>query len=105
MNTKTTITIDWLKLAEAFGWLITALSLVPYSSGEIASLFPPAWKGSITIIFGTATVLTKVWRAIPGLPFNRPPGGAVGVAEIKPAALIDPPPCPVCAKRKKRTKK
>ena len=105
MNTQTTITIDWLKVAESLGWLVTMLAAVPYSAGEIANVFPPSWKSTIFWVFGAATVITKVWRAVPSLPFNTPPGGAVGIQEIKPVALIDPPACPVCEKRKRKPKR
>lgn len=90
MKAQTTITIDWLKLAEGIGWFITMLASVPYSSGEIALWFPPLWRPYISTIFLLATVGVKVWRAVPALPGN--------IWTPKPAAA---PPCPVCEKRKR----
>lgn len=107
MNRITTITIDWMKIAESLGWLVTALALVPYSAGDIALVFPPWAKPYILGVFGTATVLVKVWRALPSMPGNRPVGGAIGPEDVKPGALVDPPPpapCPVC-EHKKHVKK
>lgn len=105
LNTRTTITIDWLKIAEAIGFGITLLSAFPYSSGQMAEHVPPAWKPYVLPVSFWGTILVYFWRAIPALPGNRPAGGAVGADEIKPAALVEPPPCPVCEKRKRAKKK
>lgn len=106
MKAQTTITIDWLKIAEGIGWLIALLASVPYSNGQIATLFPPSWRGWVTGIFAGAAIAVNVYRAMPALPFNKPAGGAIGPEDIKPAALAaTPTKCPACGHIKRKARK
>lgn len=43
---------------------LTMLAALPYEMGEIANIFPPAWKAKIATAAAIATLILKWWNAL-----------------------------------------
>lgn len=60
MNSKTT----WTGISSAIVATLTMLAALPYSLGEIATVFPPEWKPYIVVAGLVATLILRSLNAI-----------------------------------------
>lgn len=44
--------------------LLTILSALPYSMGDLATIIPPDWKSKVFTIAATATAILRVWNGL-----------------------------------------
>jgi hypothetical protein len=59
-NWKTTVS----GIGAALFGLLTILAALPYEMGDLANLFPPAWKAKIAATAAVAAALLKVWNSV-----------------------------------------
>ncbi len=117
MNRTTTITIDWVRVWDAIGWVLGMAGAAAYSLGEIADILPPWLKRDVfiggVIIKATATL----YRAIVPPPSvvqlqttptpvvdnvsqplypQKPPVPTAPIPDVP----AKPAPCPICEHQK-----
>lgn len=59
-NWKTTVS----GIGAAIFGLLTILAALPYEMGDVANLFPPAWKAKIAAVAALAAALLKIWNSV-----------------------------------------
>lgn len=57
-NYKSTLTAG----AAALFSFLTVLAALPYSMGDISTIFPPEWKGKVAVAGAVAALLLKFWN-------------------------------------------
>lgn len=68
--------MNWTKLSAALASFVTVLAMMPYELGQIATVFPPAWKPYLTVIGALATVFLRLYNSNekpPTPPSDLPP--------------------------------
>jgi len=55
--------INWKQVGVAVASVLAALSALPYSLGDIATVIPPAWKPKLFVVSAAAAIALRLWNA------------------------------------------